>query len=86
MFKLTLICLLSLKIGKSLFDEEGSKIVRKLYDNAKAKGIKLHLPVDFTTGSTFSEDAEVRIFLCIVRIYMVIFQGNCNRYISMSAL
>ncbi|ESO01973.1 hypothetical protein HELRODRAFT_94333 [Helobdella robusta] len=47
------------KIGKSLFDEEGSKIVGKLADKAKSKGVKIHLPVDFITGDKFAEDAAV---------------------------
>ena len=34
-----------MKIGKSLFDEEGAKIVQELMDSAKAKGVQIHLPV-----------------------------------------
>ncbi|KAI9315910.1 3-phosphoglycerate kinase [Dichotomocladium elegans] len=49
----------NVKIGKSLFDEEGSKLVQGLVDNAKAKNVKLVLPVDYTTGSKFGADAEV---------------------------
>ena len=48
-----------LKIGKSLFDEEGSKIVQKLMDKAKSKNVHVHLPVDFITGDKFAEDAVV---------------------------
>lgn len=49
----------NMEIGKSLFDEEGSKIVRDLYKKAKEKGVTLHLPVDFVTASKFAEDAEI---------------------------
>lgn len=48
-----------MKIGSSLFDEEGSKIVQKLVDKAAAKGVKIHLPVDFVTGDKFAENATV---------------------------
>jgi len=49
----------NMKIGKSLFDEEGSKIVQELMKKAKGKNVKIHLPVDFVPGSKFAEDAEV---------------------------
>ncbi|XP_078369192.1 phosphoglycerate kinase-like [Oculina patagonica] len=49
----------NMEIGKSLFDEEGSKIVQRLCDKAKEKNVTLHLPVDFITASKFAEDAEV---------------------------
>eukprot|EP01116_Phalansterium_solitarium_P023465 TRINITY_DN822_c0_g1_i1.p2 TRINITY_DN822_c0_g1~~TRINITY_DN822_c0_g1_i1.p2 ORF type:complete len:417 (-),score=179.67 TRINITY_DN822_c0_g1_i1:1367-2617(-) len=47
------------KIGKSLFDEAGAKIVQQLVDKAKAKNVKLHFPVDYVTASKFAKDAEV---------------------------
>lgn len=47
------------QIGKSLYDEAGSHIVQKLVDKAKAKGVIIHLPVDFVTGDKFAEDAAV---------------------------
>eukprot|EP00002_Diphylleia_rotans_P000920 TRINITY_DN10494_c0_g1_i1.p1 TRINITY_DN10494_c0_g1~~TRINITY_DN10494_c0_g1_i1.p1 ORF type:complete len:430 (-),score=119.88 TRINITY_DN10494_c0_g1_i1:242-1531(-) len=46
------------KIGNSLFDEEGAKIVHGLVEKANKKGVKLHLPVDYITASAFSKDAE----------------------------
>lgn len=49
----------NMQIGKSLYDEEGSKIVQKLMDKAKAKNVTIHLPVDFVTGDKFAEDASV---------------------------
>ena len=42
-----------------MYDEEGSKIVQKLMDKAKAKNVQIHLPVDFVTGDKFAEDATV---------------------------
>lgn len=50
-----------MKIGASLFDEDGAKIVAKLVEKAKSKNVQLHLPVDFVTGSKFAEDATVGI-------------------------
>eukprot|EP01028_Stygiella_incarcerata_P006595 TRINITY_DN2696_c0_g1_i1.p1 TRINITY_DN2696_c0_g1~~TRINITY_DN2696_c0_g1_i1.p1 ORF type:complete len:417 (+),score=152.53 TRINITY_DN2696_c0_g1_i1:212-1462(+) len=47
------------EIGRSIFDEEGSKIVQDLVDTAKEKGVKLHFPVDYVTGKEFSDDTEV---------------------------
>ncbi|KAI1723756.1 phosphoglycerate kinase domain-containing protein [Ditylenchus destructor] len=45
-------------IGKSLFDEEGSKIVQKLMDKAKAKNVQIHLPTDFVIASEIKDGAE----------------------------
>jgi len=49
----------NVKIGKSLFDAEGAKIVHELVDKAKAKNVKLHFPVDYVTGDKFAKDAKV---------------------------
>jgi phosphoglycerate kinase len=49
----------NMKIGNSLFDEEGSKIIQKLMDKAKANNVQIHLPIDFITGDKFGEDAKV---------------------------
>ncbi|XP_055385771.1 phosphoglycerate kinase [Condylostylus longicornis] len=49
----------NMKIGSSLFDEEGSKIVQNLVDKAKKNNVQLHLPVDFVCGDKFAEDAAV---------------------------
>jgi phosphoglycerate kinase len=48
-----------MKIGSSLFDEEGSKIVDKLMEKAKKNNVKIHLPVDVVTANKFAEQAEV---------------------------
>jgi len=47
-----------MKIGKSLFDEEGSKIVKNIMEKAETKGVKIHLPTDFITADKFGEDAK----------------------------
>lgn len=47
------------QIGKSLYDEEGAQIVRRLMDKAKAKGVQIHFPVDFITADKFDENANV---------------------------
>ncbi|KAM5454683.1 phosphoglycerate kinase [Microsporum audouinii] len=49
----------NLKIGNSLFDEEGSKLVQGIMEKAKAKNIKIVLPVDYVTGDKFSAEAKV---------------------------
>lgn len=48
-----------MKIGKSLYDPEGAKIVKSLIEKAEKKGVKIHLPVDFQTGDAFSNDANL---------------------------
>ena len=40
-------------IGNSLFDVEGAKIAKELFAKAKAKGVKITLPVDFVTADRF---------------------------------
>ncbi|XP_002131715.2 phosphoglycerate kinase 1 [Ciona intestinalis] len=49
----------NMKIGSSLYDEEGAKIVQELMDKAKELNVKIHLPVDFITADKFCEDAKV---------------------------
>lgn len=46
-------------IGKSLYDEDGAKIVGSLMEKAERKGVKIHLPVDFVTADKFDEKAQV---------------------------
>lgn len=48
------------QIGTSLFDEAGSKIVQRLVDKAKAKGVTLYLPVDFVIADKFDENAQTK--------------------------
>lgn len=48
-----------MKIGNSLYDAEGAKIVQRLVEKAKANNVQLHLPVDFVTADKFDENATV---------------------------
>eukprot|EP01102_Stenamoeba_stenopodia_P005991 TRINITY_DN166_c0_g1_i2.p1 TRINITY_DN166_c0_g1~~TRINITY_DN166_c0_g1_i2.p1 ORF type:complete len:420 (-),score=128.80 TRINITY_DN166_c0_g1_i2:66-1325(-) len=47
------------KIGNSLFDAEGAKIVNELLEKAKKNNVKVHLPVDYVTADKFAKDAQV---------------------------
>ncbi|KAL3270819.1 hypothetical protein HHI36_021340 [Cryptolaemus montrouzieri] len=49
----------NMKIGNSLYDEEGAKIVPTLMAKAKRNNVQIHLPVDFITGDKFDEKAKV---------------------------
>jgi phosphoglycerate kinase len=46
-----------MEIGDSLFDAEGAKIIPELVEKAKARGVNLHLPIDFITADRFAPDA-----------------------------
>ncbi|KAJ3074854.1 phosphoglycerate kinase [Podochytrium sp. JEL0797] len=48
-----------IEIGDSLFDKDGALIAQSLLDKAKAKGVSIHLPVDFTTTDKFSPDSQL---------------------------
>lgn len=50
-----------MEIGKSLFDEKGSKLILNIIEKAKEEKVKIHLPIDFIEASEFSESAEFRI-------------------------
>ena len=47
----------NMAIGTSLFDEAGAKTVPDLMEKAKAKGVKVVLPVDYITADKFDKDA-----------------------------
>ncbi len=49
----------NMEIGSSLFDPEGAKMVNDIMAKAQAKGVKIHLPVDYVCGDKFAEDANV---------------------------
>ncbi|KAG2373190.1 hypothetical protein C9374_012792 [Naegleria lovaniensis] len=49
-------------IGKSLFDEEGSKIVEGLLEKAKKNGVKLHFPIDHVCANAVNDTAEKSIY------------------------
>jgi len=48
-------------IGKSLFDAKGAEIVGELLAKAKAKGKKIHLPVDFVAADKFDNTANTKV-------------------------
>ncbi|KAG1046876.1 hypothetical protein G6F43_010654 [Rhizopus delemar] len=48
----------NVKIGKSLFDEPGSKLVQNLVQKAAEKNVKIVFPVDFITADKFAPDAS----------------------------
>ncbi|KAI9899803.1 hypothetical protein N3K66_006264 [Trichothecium roseum] len=50
--------LYNIPIGTSLFDEAGAKTVPQLMEKAKAKGVKVVLPVDYITADKFDKDAN----------------------------
>ena len=49
-----------MRIGSSLFDAEGAKIVAELEAKAKARGVELIFPVDFVAADKFAPDANIR--------------------------
>ncbi|EFA05374.1 phosphoglycerate kinase isoform X2 [Tribolium castaneum] len=48
-----------MKIGGSLYDDEGAKIVNNLLAKAKQNNVQIHLPCDFVTADKFDEKAQV---------------------------
>uniref|UniRef100_A0A0A9YUG7 Phosphoglycerate kinase n=1 Tax=Lygus hesperus TaxID=30085 RepID=A0A0A9YUG7_LYGHE len=50
-----------LKIGNSLYDPEGAKIVSKLIEKAQKNNVTLHFPVDFVTADSFAENANAGV-------------------------
>jgi phosphoglycerate kinase len=48
----------NVKIGDSLFDEAGSKIVGDLIEKAKKNNVEIVLPVDYITADKFAKDAK----------------------------
>lgn len=51
----------NMPIGKSLFDEEGAKIVSEIMTSAKDKKVEILLPVDFVCADKFEKDATVKL-------------------------
>ena len=47
-------------IGSSLFDAEGAKLVPELGEKARARGVKLILPVDYVCGDKFDANASTQ--------------------------
>ncbi len=48
-------------IGKSLFDEEGAKIVPEIMRKAQERGVKIHIPTDYVIADKFEETANTQI-------------------------
>ena len=48
-----------MKIGASLYDEEGAKIVAGLLEKTKQKKVRVILPSDFVCGDKFANDAKI---------------------------
>lgn len=51
-----------MKIGDSLFDTEGSKLVNEILNEAKAKGVRIHLPVDFIASKDMKDTTNLKTF------------------------
>ncbi|KAL0280549.1 UNVERIFIED_CONTAM: hypothetical protein PYX00_001810 [Menopon gallinae] len=49
----------NMKIGNSLYDSEGAKIVKSLMEKAEKNKVKIYLPIDFITADKFDENAQV---------------------------
>ncbi len=49
-----------MEIGNSLFDPKGAEIAQELFAKAAAKGVKIHLPVDFIIADKFAPDANTK--------------------------
>lgn len=49
------------EIGDSLLEADKVDYAKEMIEKAKAKGVKLYLPVDFKTADRFAADAEVAI-------------------------
>lgn len=50
-----------IEIGKSLFDEEGAKLVPELMEKAAAAGKKIILPVDYVAAEKFDANAANKV-------------------------
>ncbi|MDP2138010.1 MAG: phosphoglycerate kinase [Candidatus Didemnitutus sp.] len=50
-----------MEIGSSLFDPVGATTVAELMAKATARGVKIHLPVDFVCADKFAEDAATQV-------------------------
>jgi phosphoglycerate kinase len=51
----------NMAIGTSLLDEAGAKIVPEIMARAKAKGVLIHLPVDFLAADKFDANANTQV-------------------------
>jgi phosphoglycerate kinase len=52
----------NMKIGSSIFDEEGSKLIEKIMKKAEEHKVQIHLPSDFIIADAFpAGDKEVKV-------------------------
>lgn len=49
----------NMEIGKFFFDEDGFKIINKICDKVKEKGVKIYLLIDFVVVSKFVDDVDI---------------------------
>jgi phosphoglycerate kinase len=52
---------MGMEIGKSLLDEEKIGYCGEMIEQAKAKGVKLLLPIDTVAAASFADDAESKV-------------------------
>jgi len=52
----------NMKIGNSIYDEDGAKIIPDIMSKAKAKNVNIILPIDFVCGDKFAADANTKTF------------------------
>jgi len=50
-----------MKIGKSLFDDEGSKTVDNIVEKAKKNNVSMYFPVDFIAADKFDKNAQFKL-------------------------
>ena len=50
-----------MSIGDSLFDPEGAKIAKDLFEKAKTRGVRITLPVDFVIADKFDPNANTKV-------------------------
>ncbi len=48
------------RIGKSILEEDQIPLVKRIMEKAKESGVNIHLPIDVTAASEFSENAQVK--------------------------
>lgn len=52
----------NMQIGKSIYDDDGAKLVPEIIRKAKERNVKLHFATDFVCGKDISEDTEIKTF------------------------
>ncbi|MEG0259494.1 MAG: phosphoglycerate kinase [Lysinibacillus sp.] len=48
-------------IGNSLLEEDKIELAKSFIEQAKAKGVQLHMPIDTVVANEFSKDAETKV-------------------------